>query len=98
MKETRGAGCVITERGRIPIMEYIALRLHNGVTLRSGAARTLVGYALRRFGHPTWSVTSIELFAGGGSGETLLIARPSEGVEVHLADYALPLMRKYFSD
>ena len=78
-------------------MEYVTLRLHNGVTLSSGAARTLVSYALRRSGRAVWNVTSIELF-GGGSGETLLIARPSEGVEVHLADYALPLLRKYFSD
>ena len=77
-------------------MEYVTLRLHNGVTLSSGAARTLVSYALRRSGRAVWNVTSIELFGGGG--ETLLIARPSAGVEVHFADYALPLLRKYFSD
>ena len=79
-------------------MEYVTLRLHNGVTVSSGAARTLVSYALRRSGRAAWNVTSIELFGGGGSGETLLIARPSAGVEVHFADYALPLLRKYVSD
>ena len=78
-------------------MPFVTMRLHNGVTLSSGAARVLVSYALRRGGRSGWLITSIEQFGGGGSGETLLIARPSAGVEVHFADYALPVLRKFFT-
>ena len=78
-------------------MEFIALRLHGGAALSGGAARLLVDYALRRRGRKGWALASVEVFAGGAGGETLLIARPVR-VEVRLADYVLPLLRKYYSD
>ena len=55
-------------------MEYVTVRLHNGAALSGGAARLLVGYALRRRGRDCWSAVSAELFRGRR--ETLLIARP----------------------
>ena len=76
--------------------EFIALRLHGGAALSGGAARLLVDYALRRRGREGWAFASVEAFAGNG-GETLLLARPVR-VEVRLADYVLPLLRKYFTD
>ena len=76
-------------------MEYITLRLPGGMALGSGAARTLVAYALRRSGRQCWPFMSIEAFS---SGETLMIARPSDGVEVRLADYVFPLLRKKFTE
>ena len=79
--------------------EFIALRLHGGAALSAGAARLLVNYALRRRGREGWPLASVEVFpgAGGGSGETLLLARPVR-FEVRLADYVLPLLGKYFTD
>lgn len=76
-------------------MEFIALRLYGGAALSGGAARLLVNYALRRRGREGWALASFEAFAGDG--ETLLLARPVR-VEVRLADYVLPLLRKYFTD
>ena len=76
-------------------MEYITLRLPRGVALGSGAARTLVSYALRRSGRRCWPFITVEAFRGG---ETLMIARPSGGIEVRLADYVFPLLRKKFTE
>ena len=80
-------------------MEYVAIRLsnvHNAPSLSAGAARTLVGYALRRRGRESWSVICAEVFCGRGR-ETLVLARPSAGVEARFADYLYPMMRKYFT-
>lgn len=77
-------------------MEYITVYLRRCAALSPRAARTLVGYALRRRGRAGWTTLSLEAFSGGG--ETLLIARPSAGVEVQLADYVFPAMRKYFTE
>ena len=77
-------------------MEYVTVRLHNGAALSGGAARLLVGYALRRRGRDCWSAVSAELFRGRR--ETLLIARPTAAVAVHIADYALPALCKYLPD
>lgn len=76
-------------------MEYITLTLRPGAALSPGAARTLVGYALRRRGRACWSAICAEAFCGSG---TLIIARPSPGVEVQLADYVSPFLRKYFTN
>lgn len=72
-------------------MEYVTLRLRGGATLTSGAARTLVSYALRRQGRPRWDMMRVELFDGGG--ETLALARPVRVTAV-FADYALPALRR----
>ena len=77
--------------------EFIALRLHGGATLSGDAARLLVNYALRRRGREGWTLASVDAFPGGGSGETLLLARPVR-FEVRLADYVLPFLRDYFTD
>lgn len=79
-------------------MEYIALHLPAGAALSCGAARALVAYALRRRGRNCWSVISVDHFRGGGRGESLLLARPSVGIEVQFADYIFPVMRKYFTE
>ena len=79
--------------------EFIALRLHGGAALSSSAARLLIDYALHRRGREGWALASVEAFTttGGGSGETLLLARPVR-FEVNLADYVLPFLDKYFTD
>lgn len=77
--------------------EFIALRLRGGAALSDGAARLLVNYALRRRGREGWALASVEAFSSGAGGETLLLARPVR-FEVSLADYVLPLLRKYFTD
>lgn len=76
--------------------EFIALRLHGGAALSGSAARLLVDYALHRRGREGWALASVEAFAGG-SGETLLLARPVR-FEVRFADYVLPLLDKYFTE
>ncbi len=77
-------------------MAYITMRLHNGVTISGGAVKTLISYALRRRGQPCWREIGVDVFSGAG--ETLVIARPEERVEIRLADYALPFLYKFFTD
>ncbi|MBQ9412987.1 MAG: hypothetical protein IJU29_07835 [Oscillospiraceae bacterium] len=77
-------------------MAYIAMRLYRGVQLTDSAARLLVGYARRRAGRKPWGVLGLDIYSGGG--ETLLIARPTAAVAVHIADYALPALCKYLPD
>ena len=74
-------------------MVFIAMRLHHGAALTDGAARLLVRYVLRRKGQQSWGKLGLDIFSAGG--ETLLIARPSPAIEVHIADYALPALHKY---
>ena len=76
-------------------MAYISIRLHSGVTLSGGAAKTLIGYALRRRGRSCWEEIAVDVFSGAG--ETLLLARPGCTLEVRVADYALPVLLKYLS-
>ena len=75
--------------------EYVAMRLHKGQTLSTKAARLLVGYLLRCRSRATWTVMKIDQFSAGG--ETLLLARPFQGIEVRLADYSLPFLHKYLT-
>lgn len=75
-------------------MEYILIRTADGPALSRAAACALVRYTRRRLGRPDWQAVCIEQFCGGAAG-SLLLARPSCGIEVQLAPYVLPLLRKY---
>lgn len=75
----------------------VVLILPRGVTLGNGGMRLLVRYAQLRCGAAPWPYISAELFRGK-SGETLLIARPARICRVFVADYALALIHKYFTD
>ena len=76
-------------------MHYILIRPPRGAALSGTAAKTLVGYALRRSGRSPWPVMCIEHFSSDTAGDSFLIARPSCGVEAQLADYAYPFLRYY---
>ncbi len=73
-------------------MSFTIIRTYRGAALTSGAALTLVCYALRRRGAEPWEALRVEQFAG--SGGALSITRPVRIVRVALADYALPLLRQ----
>ena len=77
-------------------MAFITIRLHSGVTLSGGAAKTLIGYALRRRGLKCWEEICVDMFTGAG--ETLVIARPEYTLEIRIADYALPVLSKFFTN
>ena len=77
-------------------MDYFVIRPYRGALLSPGAARTLIGFALRLRGTERWEAIGIDAFSGGG--ENLLIARPAPVVRVRVAEYALPALRKYFTE
>ena len=81
--------------GAIHTMNYIVIRTYRGATLAAGAARTLVSYALRLSGRRRWDAIGVDVFTAGG--RSLLIARPAPEPAVRIADYALPLLMKYFT-
>lgn len=74
--QTVGNGCV-------------ALHIHSRVTGAKEAAG-LVRAALLLDGLEPWPQMELELFPAGGG--TLIVARPSEGLAVEVADYALPFL------
>ena len=76
-------------------MCYILIRPPERSALSESAVRLLVNYALRRSGRAHWPVISIDAFRGGAAGGSFVIARPSGGVEVRLADYIYPFLRNY---
>ena len=78
-------------------MEFVAICLHRPVSLTAGAARVLAGYARRRQGRESWRVMSAEAFTVPGV-ETLVLTRPSAGVEARFAGYFYPVLRKYFTN
>uniref|UniRef100_UPI0040270DB0 hypothetical protein n=1 Tax=Candidatus Scatomorpha intestinigallinarum TaxID=2840923 RepID=UPI0040270DB0 len=70
--------------------DCVALNVHSRV---SGAreAASLVRAALLLGGLDPWPRMELELFPSCGG--TLIVARPSEGLAVEVADYALPFLR-----
>ena len=76
-------------------MDYIVIRPYRGAVLQPGAVRTLVSFALRAGGRGNWDAIGVDAFSAGG--RSLLIARPTPSCVVTVADYALPLLRKYFT-
>ena len=85
-------GLQICDRRRVTIL------LPPGTALGSGGARLLVRYAQLHCGAAPWGGIYIDLFRTGSGEETLLIARPAVVQHVAAADYALPLIHKYFTD
>ena len=77
-------------------MEFFVIRPYRGAALSAGAARMLVDYAQHVRGTQHWGAIGIDAFSGGG--ESLLLARPATVLRLSLADYALPVLRKYFTD
>ncbi|MBR1659898.1 MAG: hypothetical protein IJ705_06235 [Oscillospiraceae bacterium] len=77
-------------------MEYVIIRPYPGAALGPGAARALVAYALRRSGRGNWDAVGVDAFSAAG--RALLLARPLPAYTVAVADYALPLLQKYFTE
>ena len=73
---------------------YISILLPDGVRLTPGAVRVLLGRALRRGGGGSWGGAVCDVFPGRRG--TLILARP--GVSARIADYAVPILNKYFTD
>ena len=74
----------------------VIILLPPGTELSDGGARLLVRYAQHRCGAAPWGKIAVDLFHSDG--ETLVLARPAEGTEAVLADYALPFVHNYFID
>ena len=74
----------------------VTISLPAGTVLCAGAARLLIRYAQQHCGARPWGKSAVELFRG--STGTLVLARPAEITEVHFAEYALPIVHKYFTD
>lgn len=72
---------------------YISILLPDGVRFTPGAVRVLLGCALRR-GGGSWGGAVCDVFPGRRG--TLILARP--GVSARIADYAVPILNKYFTD
>jgi len=75
----------------VVFLQYIALS-SRGAVLSRRAAESLVRRFLRRRGGDLWLAMYIDAFTAPGA--ALLLARPA----VTVADYALPIIYKYFTD
>lgn len=74
---------------------YISILLPRGVSITPGAVRVLLGCAVRRSsGGERWGGAVCDVFPGRRG--TLILARPA--VSVRIADYAVPILNKYFTD
>ena len=73
---------------------YISIVLPPGVGVTAGAARVLVAYAARRGGARAPETLICEVFPAPRG--TLLLARSA--VSARVADYAWPILYKYFTD
>ncbi len=73
---------------------YISILLPDGVRITPGAVRVLLGCAARRSGGESWGGEVCDVFPGRRG--TLILARPA--VSARIADYAVPILNKYFTD
>ncbi|MBQ2618266.1 MAG: hypothetical protein IJF88_04180 [Oscillospiraceae bacterium] len=71
-------------------MEYLVMRLPEGLSLTDGAAALLLREGLWRW-RRCWSGAALELYAGAHG--SLLFARP-KGCAVRLAPYVRPFLHK----
>lgn len=76
----------------------VTILLPPGTEISTGGVRLLVRYAQRRCGAAPWGRLRVEEYRQDAGTEALFIVRPAAVCTAALADYALPVVHKYFTD
>lgn len=76
----------------------VTILLPPGTEISTGGVRLLVRYAQRHCGAAPWGLLSVEEYRCGSGAEALFIVRPAVVHTAALAEYALPVVHKYFTD